>query len=220
MPANLNFKMALLMFDYDGVIVDSLEQFFEDFMAACAQAGFYELRNQQEALSLFDENVYKSLKLRGVDEAKINEILKNYETRVMKASSKQKLFCGMKEVLIKLCQEHKVVVVTSNLSSVPQQLFEEKGITGIEDVIGAEKEKSKVKKIERTMGKHPHLTAFYVGDTKGDILEGKAAGAKTIGVAWGWHGADKLQEASPDYLVYTPAELFEVLDLQKAKTLI
>jgi len=59
---------------------------------------------------------------------------------------------------------------------------------------------------------------WYVGDTVGDIVEGKAAGVRTIAagvrtiaVGWGWHDAERLLGASPDYLAQTPADLLEFL---------
>ena len=52
---------------------------------------------------------------------------------------------------------------------------------------------------------------WYVGDTVADIVEGKAAGVRTIAVGWGWHDAERLLGASPDYLAQTPADLLELL---------
>ena len=39
-----------------------------------------------------------------------------------------------------------------------------------------------------------------VGDTEADILAGKSAGTKTIGVSYGFHGA-KIAESYPDFVV-------------------
>jgi phosphoglycolate phosphatase len=48
---------------------------------------------------------------------------------------------------------------------------------------------------------------YYIGDTTGDIKEGKEAGVKTVGVTWGWHSKEKMASAKPDYLFDTPQEL-------------
>jgi phosphoglycolate phosphatase len=47
----------------------------------------------------------------------------------------------------------------------------------------------------------------YVGDTRGDMLEGARAGATPLGAGWGWHGAAALREAGAAYVAATPAEL-------------
>ena len=61
------------------------------------------------------------------------------------------------------------------------------------------------------MSRNLDMPAFYVGDTKGDMIEGKQAGAVTVAVTWGWHSTEKLTEGSPDYMVHTPTELKNLL---------
>ena len=45
----------------------------------------------------------------------------------------------------------------------------------------------------------------------GDIVEGRQVGVGTIAVTWGWHSRKRLEAASPDRLVTTPAELLALL---------
>jgi phosphoglycolate phosphatase len=52
---------------------------------------------------------------------------------------------------------------------------------------------------------------FYVGDTRGDMLEGAQAGATPLGAGWGWHGAAPLAEAGAAYVAATPAALLAFL---------
>ena len=63
------------------------------------------------------------------------------------------------------------------------------------------------------MSRYQDLPGYYVGDTKGDMIEGKKAGALTVAVTWGWHTREKLADASPDHMVHTPAELVTLLSL-------
>jgi phosphoglycolate phosphatase len=51
---------------------------------------------------------------------------------------------------------------------------------------------------------------YYIGDTTGDIKEGREAGIKTVGVTWGWHSKEKMASAEPDYLFDTPQELLQL----------
>ncbi|HKW43580.1 MAG TPA: HAD-IA family hydrolase, partial [Thermoplasmata archaeon] len=46
-----------------------------------------------------------------------------------------------------------------------------------------------------------------VGDTEVDVQAGKAAGARTIGVTWGYGTRARLEDAGADYLVETPDAL-------------
>jgi phosphoglycolate phosphatase len=52
---------------------------------------------------------------------------------------------------------------------------------------------------------------FYVGDTRGDMLEGAQAGATPLGAGWGWHDAAELRAAGAAYVAATPAALLAFL---------
>jgi phosphoglycolate phosphatase len=56
--------------------------------------------------------------------------------------------------------------------------------------------------------------AVMIGDTVYDIHMGKAAGCRTIGVAWGYHPLDELRGAGADHLVETMEELMAALEGQ------
>ena len=49
--------------------------------------------------------------------------------------------------------------------------------------------------------KHPVTEIVVIGDTTSDILTANEAGAKSIGVLWGAHPAEKLQTAKPTILI-------------------
>lgn len=46
-----------------------------------------------------------------------------------------------------------------------------------------------------------------VGDSEADVLAGKAAGARTVGVTWGYGTRQRLEAAGVDHLVEVPAAL-------------
>lgn len=52
---------------------------------------------------------------------------------------------------------------------------------------------------------------WYVGDSDVDAELGKAADVPTIGVLWGFRGAEELQSAGADYLVKSVEELRKIL---------
>ena len=52
---------------------------------------------------------------------------------------------------------------------------------------------------------------IMVGDTTMDIIAGKKANCKTIGVLWGAMSMDKLSEAGVDFLARNPKELEDLL---------
>lgn len=204
--------MALVMFDYDGVIVDSLDVFTSRFSQACQEHGFQDIKEPKDVIGLFEVNVYESMSNRGLDKSTIDIILKRYEALQSKELTGLRLFPSIGDALYRVAENHLVYVITSNLSGATIKVLEQHGIDCFKDVIGADKEKSKIKKIQQLMRLHPELQAFYVGDTKGDMIEGKEAGAKTIAVTWGWHTSDKLKEGLPDFFFNSPKDLADFLE--------
>lgn len=208
--------VSLVMFDYDGVIADSYDQFVRDWMRVCGAHGVA-FRSPVEVIELFDGNVYESMRRLGVSDEVIDRILEEYRSTA--SFEEVKLFPGMPRALEEIAASHKVVIITSNLASVVKEVLLRNGVGCVSEVIGAEEEKSKVKKIRSVISRHPGLKPYYVGDTKGDVLEGRKAGAITVAVAWGWHTPEMLAEGNPDYLVDTPEELVRLFREQAPASL-
>lgn len=203
---------ALIMFDYDGVIVDSFELFSACFMKACHQNKFYELDSPEKILALFESNVFEALLGFGLDDNSVHQILETFQSDIGAYQNDMRLFDGISDTLKKIAKKNKIVIITSNISKAAKQVLINNGVSCFEDVLGAEKEKSKVKKIRQTMARYPGLPAYYIGDTKGDMIEGRKAGAITVAVLWGWHAVKKLEEGAPDHFVRSPEALLDLLD--------
>jgi len=201
----------VIIFDCDGVIIDSLKIFMPGFISACKNAGYNQISSELTFLKLFDGNLYKGMEDSGINKNDIPIILKNLEANLLQSQENVKLFKGIKDMLAQLAKDNKIYIVTSNISSVVQNLLLSRGVKNFEDIIGAEKETSKVKKIKSIMSALPNHTYFYVGDTKGDMVEGRLAGAQTVAVLWGWHDISKLKEATPNFIVKTPQDLIDTI---------
>jgi phosphoglycolate phosphatase len=210
--SGLDFMSALVMFDYDGVIVDSFEIFSSCFMKACHQHKFYELNSPEKVLALFEANVFEALLAFGLDDHSINRILETFQSGIGAYQNDMRLFDGIAHTLKKISENNKIVIITSNVSMPAKRVLQNNGVNCFEDVLGAEMEKSKVKKIRITMARYPGLPAYYIGDTKGDMIEGRKAGAITVAALWGWHAAEKLEEGAPDHFVRSPEALLDLLD--------
>lgn len=198
--------MNILIFDYDGVIADSLAFFMPKVIAACKKNGSEKVNTKNDFLQLFDGNLYERLIESGISKEKLPNMLKDFQAG-FKELSTIKLFNGIKEMLEKLSKKNKLFIITSNLTNIIEESLKLKNLNYFEEVIGADKEISKVKKIETIKAKFKNCNIFYIGDTKGDIIEGKQSNVKTIAVTWGWHSKDRLEEENPDFIVDSPNEL-------------
>jgi len=200
----------LVMFDYDGVLVDSLAVFTSVFIASCRQNGYHGIDSQERLLRLFDGNLFEGMAGLGLDHQAIGRILNTFQADIGGHLDKVKLFDGMAEAITGISRRNTIVIITSNVSHIVRQVFWEKGIDSFDAVMGAEKEKSKTRKIKQAMTRYRKRPAYYIGDTLGDIIEGRKAGALTVAVTWGWHDKEKLKNAQPDFLVSSAEELTEL----------
>ena len=155
---------------------------------------------------------FEALLAFGLDDHSINRILETFQSDIGAYQNDLRLFDGISDTLKKISKKNKIVIITSNISKAAKQVLINNGVNCFEDVLGAEKEKRKVKKILQTMARYPGLPAYYIGDTKGDMIEGRKAGAITVAVLWGWHAVKKLEEGSPDHFVRSPEALLNLLD--------
>jgi len=201
----------LILFDFDGVIANSFEVFFREFTSACTEMGFDRLNSKEAFLNLFEGNLLFNVIKAGFPPWKLRELFHRFQPRIAKANDSVSSFEGINEMLSKLSAEYPVYIVSSNLTEAVQKFLVREQVDGIQDVLGADIETSKVKKIKRVWKKHPQAIAYYIGDTSGDVYEGKEAGAITIAVTWGWHEKERLIRAKPHHLVHTPKELEQLL---------
>ncbi|NLF39364.1 HAD hydrolase-like protein [bacterium] len=197
----------LLMFDFDGVIADSLEQFERALNAACAATGLAPVGDRDAVLSLFDENMLDALKARGLDERARPAFLGALRNALARECGSIALFPGMAGVLNELALAHHVCIITSNISDVVRDVLRANGVRGIRAILGSEKDASKTRKISRAIAACPGCEAFYFGDTVGDMREAREAGVAPVAVAWGWHGGQRLMSAQPAHSVHSPRDL-------------
>ena len=201
----------VLIFDYDGVIVDSLNIFMTLFINACKKHGWKQISSKDGFLSLFNENMYENMKKVGMSKQDILTIILEVKNGLLHHLNDLPLFSHMKETLEILSHDHILCITTSNETTVVDRYLNLHQITGFQDIFGSDIHPSKTKKIELIKQKYPKKTYVYIGDTIGDILEGKKAKIYTIGVTWGWHSKEKIIKSNPDYLVECPKELINIV---------
>lgn len=202
---------TLFLFDFDGVLVDSLDLYAEAVKRSLESIGTPILKNKEDYLALFDGNFYESLAARGVDLAAYGDAVKQILPRIDYDAMKP--FDGLIPVLATLQKDHLLAVISSNGYRTIRSMLERFGFAPyFREILGADFRFSKKEKIAYALEKYgmPGERAFYIGDTAGDILEARAAGVKSVAVTWGWHSRERLAAAGPDFLVDTPEELLAI----------
>jgi phosphoglycolate phosphatase len=203
--------MKLFLFDFDGVLVDSLDV-YEKTVTDCLQKINQPLtRGREEFLELFDNNFYESLEKKGVN---LDLFMKTAEDILAQIDySKMKPFTAMLSVLVELKKNNALIVISSNDSPTIQEALRLYNFNGIfQEILGSDFMFSKKEKILYAVKKYSVALndIYYIGDTTGDIKGGKQAGVKTVGVTWVWHSKEKMAAAKPDYLFDNPQELLQL----------
>ena len=198
----------LYLFDFDGVIVDSLD-LYEHSIRTCLEAiNRPIIQTREDFLDLFEENFYEAIEKKGVSleafaraSASIASSIDYAQVRVIQE---------VKPLLQQLSGANVLVVITSNRKEVVENTLRREHMDShFIDILGADFMLSKTAKINYAMdrwNKSPAET-FYIGDTAGDIREAKSAGVHTVAVTWGWHPEARLQVAGAEYVARTPGDL-------------
>ncbi len=197
----------LILFDYDGVIADSYAVYFEEFTRACSEFGFHKLNSQEAFLRLFDGNLVSQLIKAGFPMRKLKKLADEFKPQIEAATARIYPFPGIVKTLETLSARYPVMIITANASHVVQAFLDKNNLLDIKGVVGSDVETSKVKKIRMARKQFRGHTAYYIGDTKGDMLEARRAGAIPIAAGWGWHSHERLATARPFHILASQDEL-------------
>ena len=204
-------KEKLFLFDFDGVLADSLDIYSEAVMRCLERIGTPIVKNREDYLTLFEGNLYESMTARGVNLADYARAAREIMPGIDFGSIKP--FDGLGPVLASLSRDHCLLVISSNASKTIRKMLVGFGFDSyFEEILGADFRTSKKEKIDHALGKYgiPAERTFYIGDTAGDIVEARAAGVRSVAVTWGWHDRERLSASRPDFLIDAPEELLRI----------
>lgn len=201
-------RKRVILLDFDGVIADSFEVYYQVMVRTLREFGYSCVRNPEDFRSVLDGNLFASLAALEVRPEDMGEILSEASRKVLGRLGEIELFPGIPEALHGLCERCPVYLVTSNHGTVAEAVLGRAGLLGcFQDVLGAEVDPSKTRKIRTVRGRHPGRGLVYVGDTVGDLREARAARASRAAALWGWHDAERLRREDPEYLLASPGDL-------------
>ena len=198
------------MFDFDGVICNSLDAVLPEVRMVFSEIGFNGLKTREELMAVLDGNVFIRLAAAGFPIRKIKWLSKRFRPHLENVYGRLNPFTGIVEVINSFSSETPVYIISGNRAETVANFCSRHGITGIRGIIGSDMERSKVKSIKRIRKLHRDLPPYYIGDTLGDMREAGKARVKRIGAAWGWHGRERLALGKPEHIVENPEELVDL----------
>lgn len=204
---------CLILFDYDGVLVDSLPYNLKIVAEVLEGLGYREFPTAAYCASAECISFEEWGKRIGMSEAHYKPYLETILQRTTSGAAKLPLFDGVLELLESLRAEHELGVITANTASAATAFLSQHGAAELfSEIVGVDTPGAKSVKILKIAAdlRYPLERVYYVGDAGTDVQQGKAAGVKTIGVTWGFQSRERLEQERPDYLVHSPEELANI----------
>jgi len=197
----------LILFDFDGVIIDSFPTAFWTQQLMCPDV------TEDQYRILFEGNIFNTAQsyLAGTAHSELcRHDIDFWEQYIPKLKQEGRLVAGMDKVIRTLAQNHDLIIVSSG-----QTLFIENFLVDhhlmdcFKHVMGNDVHKSKEEKIKMVFTKYgtDASQCVFITDTLGDVREATKMNVGAIGVTWGFHEAERLAKGDPFRLVETPALL-------------
>ncbi|HEY4484569.1 MAG TPA: HAD-IA family hydrolase [Candidatus Paceibacterota bacterium] len=194
----------LILFDFDGVIIDSFKPAFDTHKIICPHS------NEEDYRKAFEGNINDwevPAEVHTKDCRLDIDFFAEYITRMKKET---KIFPGMKEVINELEKKYILVVVSSTITSPIQEFLTAHDLINHFDwVMGNDVHQSKVEKMKMVFAKYDINSndCVFITDTLGDMREAEKMSIGTIGITWGFHTLETLQKGNPFCLVDNPIAL-------------
>jgi phosphoglycolate phosphatase len=208
-----NHPMALILFDFDGVLADTLADMLRFAQEVCDELGVSH-RVVQTDLSELEVMSFATFgRACGMPEELVDEFVRRCTGKFARKPAPPAIFNGLADVLRTLAEKHVLGVVSGNIESNVRAFLKEHGLEGcFRAVYGVDLPGSKAEKIWLAKSQFAAEAGpvFMVGDSLSDIQAARAAGVKSIAVGWGHQSLAKLVGAGPDAVVRSPDELIEI----------
>lgn len=192
----------LLLFDFDGVIVDSFKISYET--ARSLEGDHF---TEESYRACFNGNIYEQVENAKADCPTVDlPFFAAYTPRVLEKVPVP----GMAELIQELSQTFKLAIVSSTINPSLERYLDKHGLTTcFQKLYGADIDRNKSVKTKMALEEfqtEPH-DALFITDTLGDIREAAKARVQAVAVSWGFQDPRNFIEANPIAVVNTPDEL-------------
>lgn len=212
-------KIENFIFDIDGTLIDTIDMYMPAMIDTLAQHGHPVAPDKVEQTKhdLFGITGRDALRLAGISEEEIPEMLKDWFDLAYQRADRAKVIEGIPEMLNTLAnrEDAKIAIATSKLADEYQEYFVNKydfAKLFKVAITSADTKKHKpapdpILAAMNKMGADP-ATTVYVGDTINDMKAAHAAGAKFAGALYSSANPDSIKDS--DFPLMKPADLLEI----------
>jgi phosphoglycolate phosphatase len=196
--------VKIIVFDFDGVIIDNYELHYQ-----MCRVGIKDL-SREEHRGLFDGNIH-------VEREKLKDRNTGYD--IKKEFNEARRFMVVddliKRELERFACEYKLGIISSGREGGINDFLKRNGMEGLFSfVYGFESGVSKVEKFEKVFREFGVSSedCVFVTDSVGDVKEGLEVGVKCVGVDFGYHEKERFEGSGVYRMVSSFGEIGDVVE--------
>lgn len=204
--------MTLILFDFDGVLADTLGDMLQFAQEVCDELGVRHVVTQSDLSNLEVMSFATYGRACEVPEELVDEFVRGCLMRFAEKKSPPEIFRGLVEVIKELSTTHVLAIVTGNTAQNVNAFLIEHGLDEcFRAVYGVDMPGSKAEKILQAQNQFAaeNEAVYMVGDSVSDVRAAREAGVQSIAVSWGHQSMEMLLKAKPDAFVHSPGEMLE-----------
>jgi phosphoglycolate phosphatase len=211
------FFMALIIFDFDGVLADTLDDLIQFGQEVCDELGVNHVVKQEDLSNLEIMSFTSFGRACEVPEHLVEEFVHRCLKRFAEKKSPPPIFNELSTIVKNFSVNHTIDIITTNSSQNVNVFLIEHGLGEcIHAVYGVDIPGSKAQKISIARNQFSAGTkqesVFMIGDSLSDITAAKEASVTSVAVTWGHQSLGHLLRGDPDYVVNSPHDLIEIIE--------
>lgn len=202
-----------VIFDFDGTIADSKDYILEVYNSVAKKSNRPHL-SQDMFSKLSGMSIFERFKAFNTTLLEATKIYGDVEEKYYEGMDKLISFDGMEETIRELSSSHSLYILSSNSKRIIKKFLEAKGL--FEHFTAYYTNRNllgKARSLKRFISskKLDPAKVVYIGDEERDIVASKKAKIKSVAVSWGFDAIELIQNTSPDFIAYTPADVLTII---------
>ena len=203
--------MTIIAFDLDGTLSNPAKGITSSLNFALKRLGVPE-QNPDDLTRYIGPpltNIFIEL-LDTTDSSAIQQAIDHYRDRYNSIGYRENvLYDGIRDVLDELvASNHKLYIATGKGPAIARAVVEYFELQHyFSDILGCGLQRKKHELLEEILENEGDRRLVMVGDRSHDTFAGKAVGARTIGVLWGYGSAEELEQSGAEVLLDSPSQL-------------
>ncbi len=200
----------VIIFDFDGVLADSLAAMLSYAKQVCHEMGVDKTPTQSD-LEALDKMEFSAFGHQlGIPGDQIKVFVKRNHQLFSEREEPIQIKTGMGAVVSALAEDNTLAIITGNSCKQVEKFLDAHQLREeFQTLLCAEHDGNRLEKIHKVKSMvDSQITDCYMsGDAVSDIRAARTAGIKSIAVRWGHQSKQKLSQEAPDLIVDVPEEL-------------